>query len=973
MAKTITCIYVDEHQLNRFIDKHELKEYPSLLVQVFSGMEDRDSLLELQSIIKEMVPFAAVIGCSASGEIFEGDIIENKTILSFTVFDKTEVKTALLHQESFENSFDMGKKLAEQIIDFDTKVLIIFPAGEKVDSQSLLEGILEGNSQLIVSGGIAGNTGMNSDSFSIAGEGLTSQGVAGVALQSKQLFAQVQSHFEWQEVGKAFTVTKSNGDIVYSLDKKKPLQILKHYLGEGFIKDISNSRFEFPFTINQKDRKASLFIMDILKNGAIRVSRNVSEGDKLTFSYPNIEATIDQTLQGFRQIAKKPVETIFVYNSLSRKRFALDFSEKELMMLQSIAPANGFFSNGEVLAGNEGTAQLGGLSLTYLSLSEQSLEKRENRGLTFKYSMPEQLKTLASLTRLMESSQEDFQALHESLTISEQYHQSLFNNHTDIVYSTDLQGHFTNVNPAFDDMFGFHHDELLGASSFKIVLSGDIPKVRMHFFRAIKGKEQYYNATLLSKSGEMNLFQFKNIPITVNGECVGIYVIGKNMTEQKKIEEKITELANFDHDTGLPNRMRFTEQLEQMLQRAKRKKRMLSVLSIDIDRFKLINDSLGHFAGDMILKEIAFRIEKVLPSGSYIGRFGGDKFTVILTKESQVEEVMKAAKSILLEISKPVHHESQEFFVTASIGVSFYPEDGTDEHELLKNADIATNRSKDKGGNQITFFSTEMNEQALNRLELESYLRKALQKNEFYLMFQPLIDLESGKIFGSEALIRWNHPKLGLVSPADFIPLAEETGIIQEIGRWVLRTACMQNKKWQTLGDNHLSVAVNVSAYQFQQPGFMNDVKQALSESKLEPQYLTLELTESTMLTNIDYSIPIMRELQKLGVKVSIDDFGTGYSSLSYLKDLPINTLKIDRSFINNLRVDTYDIAIVKAIITMGHGLEVKVVAEGVETKEQIELLKELNCHYAQGFYIHKPLKITEFEKGLKEKAEITS
>ncbi|MEH7526275.1 EAL domain-containing protein [Bacillus sp. JJ1503] len=972
MAKTITCIYEDEHQLNSFIDMHELKEYPSLLVQVFSGIDDRDSLFNLQSIIKKMVPLAAVIGCSASGEIFEGNITENKTILSFTVFDKTEVKSTLLHQESFENSYDMGKRLAEQIIDFDTKVLIIFPVGDKIDSQSLLEGILDGNPQLIVSGGLAGNTGANSDSFSIAGEDLTSQGVAGVALRSKQLFAQVQSHFEWQEVGKAFTVTKSNGDIVYSLDKKKPLQILKHYLGEGFIKDISNSRFEFPFMISQKDGKVSLFIMDILKNGAIRVSRNVSEGDKLTFSFPNIEATIDQTLQGFRQLAKKTVETIFVYNSLSRKRFARDFSEKELMMLQSIAPANGFFSNGEVIAGNEGKAQLGGQSLTYLSLSEQSLEKRENRGLSFKYSMPEQLKTLASLTRLMESSQEDFQQLHESLTISEQYHQSLFNNHTDIVYSTDLQGHFTNVNPSFDDVFGYRHDEITGASSFKIVLSEDIPKVRMHFFRAIKGKEQYYNATLISKSGEMNLFQFKNIPITVNGECVGIYVIGKNMTEQKKIEEKITELANFDHDTGLPNRMRFTEQLEQMLQRAKRKKRMLSVLSIDIDRFKLINDSLGHFAGDMILKDIAFRIEKVLPSGSYIGRFGGDKFTVILTKEAQVEEVMKAAKSILLEISKPVHHENQEFFVTASIGVSFYPEDGTDEHELLKNADIATNRSKDKGGNQITFFSTEMNEQALSRLELESYLRKALQKNEFYLMFQPLIDLESGKIFGSEALIRWNHPKLGLVSPADFIPLAEETGIIQEIGRWVLRTACLQNKKWQTLGSNQLSVAVNVSAYQFQQPGFMNDVKQALSESKLEPQYLTLELTESTMLTNIDYSIPIMRELQKLGVKVSIDDFGTGYSSLSYLKDLPINTLKIDRSFINNLRVDTYDIAIVKAIITMGHGLEVKVVAEGVETKEQIELLKELNCHYAQGFYIHKPLNITEFEKGLKEKVEIT-
>jgi EAL domain-containing protein (putative c-di-GMP-specific phosphodiesterase class I) len=286
---------------------------------------------------------------------------------------------------------------------------------------------------------------------------------------------------------------------------------------------------------------------------------------------------------------------------------------------------------------------------------------------------------------------------------------------------------------------------------------------------------------------------------------------------------------------------------------------------------------------------------------------------------------------------------------------------------------VATNRSKQQGGNRATFFSVEMNEQAMVRLELESYLRKALHKDEFYLCYQPLIDLESGNLYGSEALIRWNHPKLGLISPGEFIPLAEETGLIEEIGSWVLRTACKQNMRWQTLGYDSLSISVNVSAYQFQQPGFLDEVKKALELSGMEPQYLTLELTESTMLRNVEYSIQVMQALQALGVKVSIDDFGTGYSSLSYLKDLPINTLKIDRSFINNLRLNTSDIAIVKAIITMGHGLAVKVVAEGVETKEQIELLKELKCHYAQGFYIHKPLMTTEFEEGLSKKVQMYS
>lgn len=436
-------------------------------------------------------------------------------------------------------------------------------------------------------------------------------------------------------------------------------------------------------------------------------------------------------------------------------------------------------------------------------------------------------------------------------------------------------------------------------------------------------------------------------------------------SEQKKIEEKMMRLAYYDQDTGLPNRMKFTEKLVDLLDKAKRKKRILAVMIIDMDRFKIVNDSFGHDAGDEVLKEMSTRIQKALPIGSYMGRFSGDKFNIVFTKNVNVDEIVRIAKSILNRVAEPVFHSNQEFIVTSSIGVSFFPNDGLDETTLMKNADTAMNRSKYPGGNRVTLYSNEMNEEAIKRLEFESYLRKALKKNEFFLCYQPLVDLASGIINGSEALIRWNHPKLGLVSPGEFIPLAEETGLIEEIGSWVLRTACKQNKKWQRMGMEDLVVSVNVSANQFSQPRFVNEVKEALWESGLDAQYLTLELTESTMLRNLDYSINVMKALQELGVKVSIDDFGTGYSSLSYLKDLPINTLKIDRSFINNLRSDTSDIAIVKAIITMGQGLSVKVVAEGVETKEQIEVLKELKCHYAQGFYINRPLSIEDFEENL--------
>ncbi|MBM4764204.1 bifunctional diguanylate cyclase/phosphodiesterase [Bacillus sp. B15-48] len=445
----------------------------------------------------------------------------------------------------------------------------------------------------------------------------------------------------------------------------------------------------------------------------------------------------------------------------------------------------------------------------------------------------------------------------------------------------------------------------------------------------------------------------------------------KNISEEQifilftLIEEKFLNFLYYDFDTGLPNRMKFTEQLRIVLGRFCQGNEPLALLVIDMDRFKNINDTLGHYVGDLLLKQVALRLKEGSPPGSYLARFAGDKFTLLISKDTSVSKILTTAEKLLESIAVPVQFNGQELFLTASIGISYYPNDGHDEHALLKNADTAMNRSKTFGGNRITFYATEMKGKAMFRFELENYLRRAnTNKNqEFYLCYQPLIDLKTAKIIGNEALIRWNHPRLGLVSPAEFIPLAEEIGIIDEIGTWVLNSACQQTKKWQQAGISNLEISVNVSARQFQHPCFFNKVQEALNLTGLESKYLTLELTESAMLQNLDYSISIMEALQKTGVKVAIDDFGTGYSSLSYLRSLPINSLKIDRAFINNLKATSADLAIVKAIITMGHGLAIDVIAEGVETKEQIELLRNLECHYAQGFFIQKPLVSGDFEK----------
>lgn len=964
MIKTFSYLYRNTEELNKFIDENDLHEYPNVFIQIFSSISSRKILATIQETIHNALPLARVMGCTSSSEIIDGKYLEQQTSISFTVFEKTEIKSSIFHSEDFQNGHDMGKSIVTKLCSFDTKALILFTTKRGVDTQAILDSIYEDFPDVRLAGGVAGGNEEHPEGMIFNEKELTDHGIVAVSFNNPALQVETFTNYKLQEVGKTFTVSKAKGTTIISIDKKKPIQLLEHYLGKDFIVQIRDMRKEFPFILDKKENRIAIWVENILDNGTIEVNHEVSEGDRLVFAYANIRAIIEDTLSEMKRLSKLNIETIFAYNCVSRKRLLHDFADEEIRMLNEIAPTNGFFSNGEISSGKNKRPELVGHALTYLALTEEKVQNNRKK-YDFTYSIPNNLKTVVTLTNLMKASQEDIEALNDNIKISEQYYRSLFDNNTDIVYSTDLQGQFTSVNPAFEKMFGYQKDELIGKSALKYINNEDVPRVRMHFYRAIKGKEQFYNININSKTGENNLFHLRNIPITVNGECVGIYGIGRNITEQKKIEDRIVQLAYYDQETGLPNRVKFTEKLSELLQRAKKKKRMLAVMVLDMDRFKIINDSLGHDAGDEILKEISKRIQEVLPTGSYLGRFSGDKFNLVLSKNVGIEEVIKVAKSILRRVSAPIFHSEQEFYVTASIGISLYPNDGLDEITLLKNADIAMNRSKYPGGNRITLYSNEMNEEALRRLELESYLRKALQKEEFFLCYQPLIDLTSGKLYGSEALIRWNHPILGLVSPGDFIPLAEETGLIEEIGSWVLRTACKQNKKWQKQGLKDLTVSVNVSANQFQQVKFVREVKKALADSGLEPQYLTLELTESTMLRNIEHSIEVMRSLQDIGVRVSIDDFGTGYSSLSYLKDLPINTLKIDRSFINNLKIDTSDIAIVKAIITMGHGLAVKVVAEGVETEEQIELLKDLNCHYAQGFYLHRPLTTEDFEQVL--------
>ncbi|MFA6955145.1 MAG: EAL domain-containing protein [Thermoanaerobaculia bacterium] len=422
------------------------------------------------------------------------------------------------------------------------------------------------------------------------------------------------------------------------------------------------------------------------------------------------------------------------------------------------------------------------------------------------------------------------------------------------------------------------------------------------------------------------------------------------------------ELAYHDVLTGLPNRALFFDRLNVALAHAARHRHKLAVLFLDLDRFKNVNDSLGHTAGDEMIREASLRLNRCMRNEDTVARFGGDEFIILLRIVGRIEDAGRVAQKVLETISQPYRIGAREIVTTASVGIALYPADGTDAETLVRNADSAMYRAKEAGRDVSRFYAPAMNAYALEELELESDLRRALERKQLSLHYQPLIDVVEGRIFGLEALIRWEHPKLGLLTPDRFIPVAESTGLIVPIGNWVIREACRQIKEWHRLLGIELVVAVNLSPRQFEQPDLPGQVRAAVEAAGLRPRFLELEITESHAMADVGKSIRILRELKTLGVRLAIDDFGTGYSSLSYLRQFPVDTLKLDRSFVREITVPE-DGAIARGIIAMAHSLSLRVLAEGVETLGQLEFLKEHACDRLQGYLFSRPLPAPAFEK----------
>jgi len=1100
MIKSINAYYTTKEELESFINDENIQNSPSLLIQVFSAVNDKTFISTLLSELTLFLPDAVIIGSTTDGEIMNGKVSSGKVVLSFTQFEHTILKAAAIEHKV--DGYYSGQYLAKELIGDETKLLIAFADGLHTNGEEFLNGISSVNDEVIVAGGHAGDDFEFVKTFVFTKEHILEQGAVAVTLNSRHLHVHTDYSFHWHPIGNELTITKAEGNRVYTIDGKSAVDTYAYYLGEEIAKGLPGIGIEFPLIVNRNGSNVSRASIAKEDDGSLIIGGNLYTGEKVRIGFGDSKEIIKASQKILESTSQKPSEVIFIYSCMTRKYFMGDEVESETLPFQHIAPVSGFFTYGEFFTSTK--KELFNQTMTLVSLSEsdtisktiREIEPKQTdinsasmNGLTHLINITskevqEQTETLKASNKLNQQLKErmelaltgsktsvlDWDFTDNSMYISPSWKEMLgfsdedlisapstwFNRaqhddkiivlkmlrehqnkklkyfeynhrlkhkdrhwvwvlgraqmfydengkkvrmigtHTDIteekelqlkyshqaqiieqihdsVISTDLDGYITSWNMGSERLLGYKANEMIGKHIRALYLEEDYESVQKNI-KMLKQIGEYKAEIRLVKKSKGIIFAALSLSLLKDekGEPIGMVGYAQDITERKKTEESLQKQKNIlryqaHHDalTGLPNRVLFSDRLEQGIEKAKRHKTGLALFFIDLDKFKHINDSLGHAVGDSVLKVVAKRLEGIIRKEDTLARLSGDEFTVIMEELTQPEDAALLAEKILKTLAESMYINDHILYVSGSIGISLYPQDTTDAQELLKYADTAMYKAKEEGRNTFQFYSPKMTEFALERMDMKTCLRQAIDNEEFVIHYQPQINACTNTLVGLEALVRWQHPTKGLLSPEKFIPLAEETGMIVEIDRSVMRTAMKQVSRWYKEGLTPGVLALNLSIKQLEGDDFLQEVEDSIKAYDFKSEWLELEITEGQMMKKPEEAIAKLRQINDLGIGISIDDFGTGYSSLSFLKRLPINRLKIDRSFIQDIPEDEEDVAIVKAIIALAGSLKLDLVAEGVETSEQRDFLIDNGCINIQGHYYSHPTPIEEIKEML--------
>jgi len=968
--KTYNIRYLHESLDTLPLDVINLSE--SILIQVFSGICDIDHLEKVRLDLVRTFPSAHIIGTTTDGEMCDANITTGETIISVTIFEKSRLRRERIENISQKKSFEAGTTIAKKLASKNARVMIAFSDGLNTNGEELLKGISSVQHDLVTAGGLAADNGMFEKTYLIDNEGIWEKSLVAVVIENPSLQVTTDYKLNWQPIGKMLKVTYAEGNRVYSIDNKNPTEIYRHYLGDKVANELPKTGVEFPLVTKQNGVYVSRAVLKRHEDDSLSFAGNMQTGAYYQFAFANIESAKQDTFRLEENIDNAPAESIFVYSCMARRRFSDSLTAYELAPPAKRATVSGFFTYGEFYH-NQNNNNLLNQSMTILALSEGVTQTKKTDNQKNLRQEDEYSSTMEALSHLITVASSELEEM--SRQSKENSEKVLVNDGPVIYWKMDFDDthKITFISSNIVNFLGYSAEEFL---SHKVDFLQLLTQQDRKIFLQKTGKA--LNNKAISIEGEFTLraadrqhkyfHYFVSIERTATGN-VTLHGYMIDITARKMSEKQIHYLAYNDPLTGLYNRTRFEKLLEKSIDEALLKGYDGALLFLDLNRFKGINDTLGHHVGDAVLKETAKRLLDVVQNEGYVCRLGGDEFVVILPKLPACDTHMKIfniATAIYKEIEKGIEVFGETLFISTSIGAALFPQDAKECDTILKCADIAMYQAKKEHSTHIVFYHPDMQKSNQQNYMIETHLRHACTQKEFELLYQPQIDIYSGMIVGAEALLRWHSPKLGTISPDTFIPIAEQTGQIIELGEWVLKEACSKIRFLETeenLPKSFKKISVNISALQFKQENFVEKVLDIIDESGINPTFLELELTEGALIDYIEEAIDKITRLKRLGITFSIDDFGTGYSSLAYLKKFPIDILKIDKSFIQDIDVDIDDAILTETIIQMSKNLRLGVIAEGVEKMEHLDFLKQHGCHMCQGYLFSKPISFDLFLK----------